>query len=197
MFYLKAADGLELRLLTEAHTHTLHALIERNRAYLRDWLSWVDSTRTLEDARRMIRFGLRQHARHDGLNAGVWYHGALIGVVSYNFIHHGHSLTELGYWLDAEHQGRGLMTAACRAMIDYAFTRLALQRVEIRCAVGNDRSRAIPERLGFTLEGISAQLDWVADHYVETIVYSLSAADWQAQEGKISDDRENCRRGQL
>jgi ribosomal-protein-serine acetyltransferase len=197
MFHLDIQPDLELRLLTEAHSQILHDLIGRNRVYLRAWLSWADSTRTLEDTRRMIRFGLRQHARGSGMNAGVWYLNRLVGVVSYNYIDRVRGITEIGYWLDEAHQGYGIMTAACRAMTTYAFDRLGLQRVEIRCAVHNLRSRAIPDRLRFVEEGIAPQLDWTADHYVESIVYSMSAADWQAQEGKALDGSKNRRRWQF
>lgn len=197
MFHLDITPDLELRLLTEAHSQMLYDLIERNRVYLRTWLSWVDSTRALDDTRRMIRFGLRQHARSSGMNAGIWYHNQLVGVVSYNYIDTVRGLTEIGYWLDEAHQGYGLMTAACRAMTDYAFSWLALKRVEIRCAQHNIRSRAVPERLGFVEEGIAPQLDWTADHYVESVVYSMLAANWQAQEGRALDGSENRRRWQF
>lgn len=197
MFHLDINPDLELRLLTEAHSQMLFDLIEGNRRYLRLWLSWVDSTRTLDDTRRMIRFGLRQHARGSGMNAGVWYQNRLVGVVSYNYIDGARGVTEIGYWLEEARQGRGIMTAACRALTHYAFDWLRLRRVEIRCAVNNRRSRAIPERLGFTAEGIAPQLDWEAEYYVETAVYSMMAADWYAHEGKTLDGSENRRRWQF
>ncbi|HLV33484.1 MAG TPA: GNAT family protein [Spirillospora sp.] len=197
MFQLDINADLDLRLLTEAHSQILFDLIERNRMYLRAWLPWVDSTRTLEDVRRMLRFGLRQHARSSGMNAGIWHRNQLVGVVSYNYIDVPRGITEIGYWLDEAHQGYGIMTAACRSMVTYAFDWLALTRVEIRCAVHNTRSRAIPERLGFVDQGIAPQLDWTADHYVETVVYSMTAADWQLQEGEALDGSENRRRWQF
>ena len=46
------------------------------------------------------------------------------------------------------------MTEATEAITNFAFTELNAKRVEIRCDTRNTKSRAIPERLGFTLEGI-------------------------------------------
>ncbi len=194
MFYVAIRADLELHLLTEGHVQALFRLIEANRSELRQWMPWVDGTRTLEDTRRYVRFGLRQHARGSGMNAGVWYQNRLAGVISYNYIDQGKQQTEIGYWLGAAYQGHGLMTAACQAMTADAFSRLRLQRVEIRCAAHNLKSRAIPERLGFELEGIAPQLDWSSDHYIETVVYSMTAVHWQ--EG-YPNARENRRRGQL
>lgn len=197
MFHLEISPELELRLLTEGHSQLLFDLIERNRAYLRGWLPWVDGARTLDNTRRLIRASLRQHARNEGMNVGIWYHNQLVGVVSYNYIDHVRRFTELGYWLDEAHQGNGIMTTVCRAMTNDAFGRLKLDRVEIRCAVTNQRSRAIPERLGYTIDGTSAQLDWTSDHYIETVVYSMSATQWQLQEANTAHDSANRRRRQL
>ena len=70
------------------------------------------------------------------------------------------------------------MTMACRAVLDYAFGELGLNRVEIWCAVDNARSRAIPERLGFTHEGTTRQSQWLSDHHVDEAVYGRLASDW-------------------
>ena len=179
MFQLTLQPDLELHLLTEAHVLPLFRLIEANRTFLRRWLPWVDGTRTLEDARRYVRFGLRQHAKRNGMHAGIWYQRRLAGVVSYNYVDLGKRQTELGYWLGQTYQGQGLMTAACRAMTTYAFDQLKLDRVEIRCAVANEKSRAVAERLAYEVIGIAPQLDWSTDHYVDTVIYSMSAAAWQ------------------
>lgn len=183
MFQLQVSDRLALRLLTEAHSTALFSLIKRNRAALRKWLPWVEGTQSLDDARRFIRYGLRQYARHNGMHAGIWCDSQLGGVISYNHFDYGKQLTEIGYWLGAEFQGQGLMTAACRAMTDYAFRQLEMQIVEIRCAAANERSRRVPERLGYGLHGRAAQLDWQSEYYIDTVIYRMDAVDWLAQEG--------------
>ena len=70
------------------------------------------------------------------------------------------------------------MTASCRAVVQYAFNDMGLNRVVIRCATGNRRSRAIPERLGFTLEGVAKQSEWLYDHFVDLAIYSLLRSEW-------------------
>lgn len=178
MLSLKIDDSTELRLLQDEHAAALFALTNQNRAYLRQWLPWVDDTRNLEDTRRFIRAGLRQRENENGFHMGIWHQGNFTGVVSYNYISREKQQTELGYWLGAQFQGNGLMTAACRALTTYAFDTLHLKRVEIRCAVGNAKSRAIPIRLGFTDEGVVPQFEWLYDHYVDAVVYSMLAENW-------------------
>ena len=77
-------------------------------------------------------------------------------------------------------QGKGIITRACRFVIDYAFKEYGLNRVEIAVFSENKRSRAIPERLGFTEEGTLRQLLWHHDHFVDLVIYSMLAEEWQA-----------------
>ncbi len=76
-------------------------------------------------------------------------------------------------------EGKGIVTQACQAIIDYIFDDLKLNRVEIRCATQNVRSRAIPERLGFKTEGILRQSEWLYNHFVNHIVYGLLVSEWK------------------
>ena len=70
------------------------------------------------------------------------------------------------------------MTLAVRALVEHAFRGLRVHRVEIRAAVDNVRSRAIPERLGFTNEGVLRGAQRFPDRYEDLVVYSLLAPEW-------------------
>jgi ribosomal-protein-serine acetyltransferase len=110
----------------------------------------VDLIRTVEDRRNFIRQeALKQLAENDGLQGGIWHKGRLAGVVECHSIDWQNRSTTLGYWLGEGFQGKGIMTEACRALVNYAFKELRLNRVGIACATENHRSRVIPERLGF------------------------------------------------
>ena len=178
MFSLKLDDGLELRLLEVRHAEAVFAVVDRNRAYLRQWLPWLDVSVTPDDTRNFIKKSLNEFASGEGLVAGVWDDGHLIGVISYNFIDRWNRIAHFGYWIASGHQGKGVMTKACRAMVDYAFDELGLNRVEIRCATGNTKSCAIPQRLGFKQEGIQRQAEWLYDHFVDLVIYAMLASDW-------------------
>ena len=86
--------------------------------------------------------------------------------------------TSIGYWLGERYRGSGVMTKSCKAFVEYAFRELNINRVEIRCAEKNLRSRAIPERLGFVNEGMIREAEWLYDHYVDHVVYGILAREW-------------------
>lgn len=180
MFRYRIDEQTELRLLEEQHTHELFALTDHNRAHLRRWLPWVDSVTSPEDTRQFIKSALEQFAQNSGFHAGIWYKQKLVGVIGYHKIDWANRKTSIGYWLSAAYEGQGLMTKACRALIEYAFGNLKLHRIEIRCATENQKSRAIPQRLGFTQEGVIRQAEWLYDHFVDHVVYGMLASEWES-----------------
>lgn len=179
MFTYRLNDDAGLRLFEERHAPALFALTDANREYLREWLPWLDATQSVEDIREFIHGALRQFAENRGFQAGIWYRDKLAGTVGYHDIDWANRSVELGYWLGAAFQGHGLMTSACRALITHAFAELGLNRVAIRCATGNAKSCAIPERLGFQRDGVLRQAESLYDHYVDLAVYSCLASEWQ------------------
>jgi ribosomal-protein-serine acetyltransferase len=179
MFSHDIGPDLVLRLLEERHSDQLFALTDKNRAYLREWLPWVDSTTSPDDTRGFIRHTLQQLAENDGFQAGIWFRGQLVGVIGFHGINWNNKKTEIGYWLSADFQGQGIMTLCCGALVQYAFEELGLNRVEIRCATGNAKSCAIPERLGFTREGVAREAEWLYDRFVDQAVYGMLAREWK------------------
>ena len=85
---------------------------------------------------------------------------------------------EISLYVREEYQGKGLITKVAKALTDYAFNHLKLNKVEIRAAVENKKSRNIPERLGFVNEGSIRQAEWLYDHFVDHIVYGLLEEEW-------------------
>jgi ribosomal-protein-serine acetyltransferase len=179
---LTISEGLQLRPLVEADADELHSLIEADRRRLARWLRWA-ATQTYDDTVSFIRETEAQAARNDGFQTAVIVEGKIAGVIGFTGIDWANRATWLGYWLGARNEGRGVMTAAARAMVDHALGVWELNRVEIRAAVENRRSRGIPERLGFRQEGTLRHAERINGRYSDSAVYSMLAADWRSQDG--------------
>ena len=93
--------------------------------------------------------------------------------IGYNLIDQASGIGHLGYWLGQEYIGKGIMTKAVKDLIRLGFEHWPMQKVEIRCAVKNRKSRAIPERLGFTNEGTIRSAEKVYDRYNDHVVYGM------------------------
>jgi ribosomal-protein-serine acetyltransferase len=172
-------EEIILREMEEEDATRLYALIDENREYLREFLGWVDANQSSDDVEAFIVSSKQIQQIRGGTNYVILYCGNIVGVVSLNYVDWSNHHTGIGYWLAADMQGRGIMTAAVRRLIDYVFDELGLNRVEIRCAVENQKSRAIPERLGFTYEGTLRQAEWLYDRYVNHVVYGLLKIEWR------------------
>lgn len=178
MFDLRVDGKTALTQVALQDADALFALTDASRDYLREWLPWVDATRSVDNTHNFIRTCLEQHARNNGFHCCIWYDNRLAGVVGFLYADWINRKTELGYWLGPAFQGLGIMTKCCRSLVAYAFEVLEMNRVEIHVAVENHKSRAIPERLGFVQEGVIRDAEWLYDHYVDNAVYGMLRRDW-------------------
>lgn len=181
MFSYKIDDKIELRLLEERHAEEVFSLLDQNRSHLQAELTWLDDQFSLDDAKEYIRAGLERFAANNGLRAGIWLQDNLAGIVSLHNLVRVERKASLGYWLGASFQGQGLVTKACRILIDHSFGELNLHRLEIQCAPDNHRSRKIAERLGFTQEVVLRQSWWLRGRFVDEVVYGLLASEWHGE----------------
>jgi ribosomal-protein-serine acetyltransferase len=179
MLRFPLSDELHLRLLEERDAAELHALVDANHDHLRPWLPWA-AEQSFDDTLAFIQATRRQIGGNDGFQTAIVESDAIIGVVGFHGVDWRHGTTSIGYWLDAEHQGRGIMTRAVRALVDHALLGWSLNRVEIQTAVENRRSRAIPERLGFREEGVLREVELVGERYADGVVYAMLAGDWSS-----------------
>ena len=177
MFSHKLSGQIELELIQHSHCLELFHVLEADRAHLRPWHPWIDLVRSTGDLDRLINTWLQQFSNNRGFHAGIRCEGKLCGEINHLNIDWLNRATVLSYWLDKAHQGRGIMTMACRAFVLHSFQALKLNRVTIECASENIRSRKIPERLGFKFEGIIRGAEWLHDHYADHAVYGLLTGD--------------------
>jgi ribosomal-protein-serine acetyltransferase len=175
----KIDDETELRLIEPRDAEALNALVEQNFEHIRKWSAWLKPERSIETTRAFIKRNMARMAEDDGYTLAIWHRGEMAGQVEYNYMDWTNRATEIGYWLGAAFQGRGIVTKSCRVLIEHAFDELKLNRVEMRCAVENQKSRGIPERLGFRQEGVLLQAEWMHDHFHDLVVYAVLASEWR------------------
>jgi ribosomal-protein-serine acetyltransferase len=179
MFCFPLREGLELRLVEERNAEAIFAVVERNREYLREWLAWVDGATGVDAIVEFARKALLQFASNEGFAAGIWAGRQYIGTVGFHTIDWTNRKVEMGYWLDREQQGKGIMNAACQAMLAHAFKEWKLNRVEIRCTTSNGPSNRVAHKLGFRLDGTLREGQLLYGAYHDLNIYSLLASEWK------------------
>lgn len=170
---------LVLRPVGPDDAEPLYAAIRRNWLLLREWLPWLVPGYSMRDMWAFLQENCRANEARAGLTSLICDGDEILGGISLHRFDIQNRATSIGYWLDAQHQGKGIMTRACRGMVNAAFREYGLHRVEIRCATENRRSAGIPRRLGFREEGVLREAEWLYDRWVDLRVFSMLEQDWK------------------
>lgn len=179
MFTLQVNDDIFLRMLSARDAQALFQITDQSRNYLKKWLPWLDDINTTEDSLIFIKSTFYSYNNRTGITAGIFYLEELAGVIGYNSLDFKNNIGSIGYWLAENKQGKGIMTKAVQALVSYGFEELKLNRMAIHVAEENKASRAVAERLGFQYEGHMRQVEWLYDHYVDHIIYSMLHEEWK------------------
>jgi ribosomal-protein-serine acetyltransferase len=180
MFSLVLRDGFRLAPLEVWHAEEFAAHMDRAREHIRPWVGPSFVTDDLGGARNTLqRYATRQ--AEDGARLyGIWRDGALVGGVMFTDFDAGFGVCEIGCWLEPSAEGHGLITQACGALLDWAFTSRGLHRAEWHCRADNDRSSAVAKRLGMTLEGVRREAWPYGGKRHDKEVWAVLAPEWHA-----------------
>lgn len=178
---LAVDKNLVLELIDEPHAEPLLGLVSQNRDHLRKWLPWVDYMRTVADFEEYIRECKQNHEAGTEYGYVILQNGSLAGRIGIHYIQRQNKTGAIGYWLGKAFEGKGIVTNACSKLIDHCFSTLNLNRIEIKCGIGNRKSAAIPERLGFTKEGVLRQAESLNGGFVDLTLYSILKEEWEVR----------------
>jgi ribosomal-protein-alanine N-acetyltransferase len=153
-------------------------------AYARDpqmmpFVFW-EAHRSLDDTREFLERTLKGYADGVPPTWGIQHlkHGVIIGACAYHEVSFQNARAEIGYALARKHWGRGLMTEAVRAMLDYGFSTLQLNRIEARCDVENIGSWRVMEKVGMKFEGVLRQNIILHGRPRDAKMYAILREDW-------------------
>jgi ribosomal-protein-alanine N-acetyltransferase len=89
----------------------------------------------------------------------------------------------LGYWLDAERQGQGLMTEAVLGATSFAFEAAGLHRVQAAVMPRNGASQRVLEKAGYRREGFAERYLCIAGTWEDHVVFAMTSEEWSARQG--------------
>lgn len=147
--------------------------VEANRAWLAAWLPFVGYTKGLNDTLTYITSVIEKREESGNEVFTIWYKGDFAGVISYLNTDRVNEKAELGYWLIEGMTGKGIVASCGRVLVELAFEKMGMNRIIIRCAVGNTTSANVALRLGFQFEGIEREGERYQDHFFDLKVFSL------------------------
>src|SRR5687768_14629088 len=173
----EVGDGITLRAWREDDVDIALDAVKRNSDHLQTFMRWMTPDYDRAAAEKFIADAITNRLQRKKLQLGIFRGDEVLGSIGFVYLDFDARKTEIGYWIDRQAEGKGIITRACRVLIDYAFDELGMNRVEIRCSTQNIRSAAVPERLGFVKEGLLRQAERLKDGLHDFNIYSLLAQD--------------------
>lgn len=180
MFQLPVDDEITLVLAEDRHARVMTDLIVRNQKRLARWEPWAEQPATLEGTRAYIRAALDDFVRGRQISTIIAVDGGrqFVGRCGMR-INPQLGSGDIGYWIDGEYEGRGITSRSARALIASVFDELGLSKVDLRTSVGNERSRAVAERLGFSFEGVLPRGLQFLNRADDVALYAVTARQWE------------------
>jgi RimJ/RimL family protein N-acetyltransferase len=154
----------------------LWAAIEASRPELSPWMPWaVDPTPAA--VREFTERAAERWSTGSDRPFTLVVEGRACGQCSLDRVDTLAHQCEIGYWLRSDLAGRGLMTEAAAAVVEFGFAECALHRIELHAGIENAASIRVAEKLGFQREGLLRGRGLGAAGYYDMYVYGLLEGD--------------------
>jgi ribosomal-protein-serine acetyltransferase len=173
--------NITLEITSEKFAAPLFNLVNSNRKHLSAFLPWVENMQTVEDMRQYLKnCELLQEERKE-VGFIIVLNNMPAGRIGLHHLNLQNRIGSIGYWLDKRAEGKGIVTKSCMKLIDYGFVEMFLNRIEIKAAVKNFKSQAIPIKLNFMKEGVLRQAEFVNNEFIDLFLYSMLKEEWTSK----------------
>lgn len=178
-------DGLRLRPWQMNHAAALQEAAAASAASVGRWLPWCRAAYNLDDAHHWVEHCRRGWLAGEHFAFGIFdaADDVLLGGVGINRIDAVHRTGNLGYWVRASQQRKGVAVRASRRLASFGFAQLSLQRIEIVVMPHNVASSRTALSVGARFEGIARERLWAEGSSHDARVYGLVRSDLSSPQG--------------
>jgi ribosomal-protein-serine acetyltransferase len=176
--------NLRLELTSVQHTEGLYEALNNSRQHLSAFLPWVDKMQTVNDFRNYIKNCELLYEEKKEVSFVMLYDETPVGRIGLHHMNLQNKNASVGYWLTKNMEGKGIVIRSCKELLAYGFEVLELNRIELKAAVENLRSRAVAEKLGFTKEGIAREAELVNNRFLDLTLYSMLSSEWRERKSR-------------
>jgi ribosomal-protein-serine acetyltransferase len=169
---------IKLTQLEQSDAKDIFETIDSQRDYLGKWLPFVAFTRDISDSEQYVNSVVNAPEERFEYVFAIRKGDRFVGLIGFKDTDKTNKKTEIGYWLSEKYQKQGIVTKSVDRLCDFAFHQLGINRIQIKCAVGNQSSSNIPKRLGFRFEGIERQGELLTGGFFTDLeIYSKLKSD--------------------
>lgn len=157
----------------------LFRLVEENRHRLRQWMPWVDKTRTEEDSVAFIESHEQAARDQSGSVLVIVCKDRVKGCIGMHGWNHETNICSVGYWIAGDMEGTGTMLQCATAFVDFIFSKLNMNKIEIHFLPGNEKSQRLAQRLGAKVEGVIRQCKMLNGNLHDLVITGILRSEWK------------------
>jgi ribosomal-protein-serine acetyltransferase len=173
LYTVKVDSDITLKIRTREEARDLFTLVKQNKEHLRQYLDWVDKTKKISNSEEFITKILTGYKNGTDCDFGIYYQRVMVGSGGFHKIDHKNKSAEIGYWIAKNFEGRGIVSKVVKKLIEVGKKKYKLHRIVIRMDTRNEKSQAIPKRLGFTYEGTMRDSRLIHGRFHSSEIWSL------------------------
>lgn len=183
---LRSLSGISIIPVAVEHATALASLVQQNIEHLKVYLPAVANLSSVAAAGGHLCFAVEHASKAEIFEWHLFVEGTLCGSVRLKDIDMSDRKAKIGYFIGQRFTGKGIVSSAVFTVLEFCFGPLNLNRIELRCASGNEPSKRVAERLGFVHEGVLRQEEYLNGVFVDHHIYGLLATDFEARLGLLT-----------
>ena len=172
---LKVDDKILLKEIGFEDVEAIYSTIDQDRIYLEEWLPFVELTTEISYTHRFVENYI--NSDQTDVTFAIYYQDNFAGIIGLKDTDPDNKKTEIGFWLSESFQHKGIIAHSGKALIDYIFDVMNLNRIQLKAATGNLKSQRVAEHLGFMRDGIERDGELHSRGFVDLVVFSLLNSD--------------------
>jgi len=173
MFVMKVDKHTDIVFLHQSFADKFHMLYQGHQRHISKWFNKPVTSNNKSTFIELINEALADYSKGKTLQCAIRFQQEIIGYIGLVKINDQLKKAELNYWISHHYLGRGIIAACCKLMIEYAFSFLNLEKLEIAIDTNNIDSRKMCETLNFELEGILKRADNINGLVINHAQYGL------------------------
>lgn len=177
---IQVDEEIELKQVELSDAPDLNSIIDMNREYFGRWLPFVHYTVGVQNSEDVVVTMVNVANLEPEHVFMIKYNQMPAGLVAFRNVDNTNRKLDMSYWLSAPFHKRGIVFRSVLALMDYAYYKLNVNKIVLRCPVGNYESGNIPRRIGFQLEGIERAGEMMPDEsFIDLEVYGMLKKDYE------------------
>jgi ribosomal-protein-serine acetyltransferase len=173
-------DTVTIAVLEPHHADEFLNFVTNDIDHCVQWIPFASKRKTVDEIRDLIRLFLEKMAVGSGCMYGLWDGSTIIGMILAREIDATANWAEIGYMINQQYEGRGIVRQACDQLIFWLFEERGMQKIEICCNSHNARSIGLATRLGFRHEGTLRRHARINGELCDLACYGLLKEEWDS-----------------